>query len=113
MAPEKLVRQLVIVLNEERQHLLSGDLGRLPRLAKRKEQLITALAAQHLPHETLTRLANLSEHNQSLFNAAREGLVSALARLAELQRGAPMGIYSRLGEKTEYTKPIRTLHRRA
>jgi len=113
MKNERVMRQLEDLLHEERHNLISGDLGRLAPLARRKEAMLTALDALELPAGALARLAALSAHNQSLLLAAQNGLQSALARLADVQRGAPVGTYSRSGEKSEYSKPVRTLQRRA
>jgi flagellar biosynthesis/type III secretory pathway chaperone len=113
MTTDKMLRQLEAVLDEERQHLLSGDLIRLTQLAKRKVNLSAALAIDDLPHDVLARFAGLSARNQTLLEAARDGLNAARKRLGEIQRGAPMGTYSREGEKSEYAKPVRTLQRRA
>ncbi|WP_226779892.1 flagellar biosynthesis protein FlgN [Oceaniglobus trochenteri] len=99
--------------DEERRHLLSGDLERLRRVSGKKERLLTALASEPVSEGELRRLAELSERNRALLSAAQEGIRSAMVRLADLRRGMPTTTYSANGAKSEFAAPVRTLQRRA
>lgn len=109
---DRTTRLLEQVFEEERKHLVAGDLLQLSQTAKRKDHLCATLAGVALSPEVQAHLSALAQRNQALLDAAREGLSAAITRLAEMQRGAPVGTYSRLGEKSEFAKPIRTLQRR-
>ncbi len=113
MSDERIVRNLEILFEDERKALVSGEVHRLARLAQRKEHLIGVLQSVRLPAPTLKRFAGLTARNQALIEAAQSGLKSAVDRLREIQRGASVGTYSRTGVKSEISKPVRTLQRRA
>lgn len=113
MTPDRILRSLEQLLDLERACLLSGDLGRLPRLVQRKESCLAQLPDMSAEPDRIDRLLALCDRNARLITAAQAGLKAAEARLSEIRRGAPVGTYSRSGEKSEIARPVRTMQRRA
>ena len=110
---DRTIRQIEETFDDEKRFLIQGNIIQLNQVANRKEKLLLSLQGISLPNRVLERFSMLASRNESLIQAAQDGLISARARLTEIQRGALVETYSRSGQKTELSKPIRTLQRRA
>ncbi len=80
-----ILQELRGLLDEERQHLLKGDLSKLPELLERKQILVDRLEDASEPvdlqalHDRLTR-------NHTLLTSAMEGIQRVSTRLDTLKR---------------------------
>lgn len=83
----KLFRDLDALLDEEKAVLLEGALDRLPNLLNRKQALLDKVAGLEAdPGERLAALHEKTLRNQTLLDAAVEGIRSVAERLAALRR---------------------------
>ncbi len=85
--PGKTVEALSELLDVEREALLEGDLDRLARLLKSKEELIEELNGT--PQSDLDAVQMLDgkvKRNQLLLNGALEGIRAVADRLAHLRQ---------------------------
>ncbi len=80
------MREMVTLLAEEREALLSGALGKLPDLLRRKEALLARLQAGPAPDEAaLAALRDKAQTNLALLQAAGEGIAAGQKRLAQMR----------------------------
>ncbi len=85
MTPDPAVTALEALLEEERQALLAGDIGRFATLADRKEALAGRLQGQDADPATLAALRSRLERNAALLDAALAGIRSVADRLAAMR----------------------------
>ena len=88
------------LLAQERAAILSGEFDTIDALAPKKADLMTALVG----HADITKLRELEitvRHNQSLLQAAIEGVKVARKRLADIQDAQDrLSVYSPQGVQT-------------
>ncbi len=83
----QLFRDLDALLDEERKALMEGALDRLPGLLNQKQALLDKVARLEAdPGEKLAALHEKTLRNQTLLDAAVEGIRSVAERLAALRR---------------------------
>ncbi|MEM9724446.1 MAG: hypothetical protein AAF909_03165 [Pseudomonadota bacterium] len=118
---EKLTRQGIALLQEEREAALKGDLGQIAEINAKKASFLDEMArlaerldeggpaelraARRQELETLFEIMRRrAEENQALLRAASEGVQSAQSRLAALAASADlMGAYTAKGEQVQAT----------
>lgn len=100
------------LLQQERELLLTGQLGRLPELAARKEVLGAQLTGATA--SSLQGLRSAASENHHLLRAAQEGLRAALTRLTAI-RAANRGLtsYAADGSPRHHANAASTVERRA
>lgn len=90
---------LVTLLNNEREALLRADFQELDTIAAQKETCLLALQRSALGPETLEKLKKLGVRNQSLLNAAKQGLDIAKQALAALSSAQIATTYGPDGQR--------------
>lgn len=105
-----VIESLVALLSEEKSALLAGDFGKVCALTKEKERRATELdhlltdaaTARAVPafRRRLAEIAKAAGENEKLLEAARNGVVSARARLKDVvYRERNIGAYAESGAK--------------
>lgn len=104
--------ELRLLLQQERELLLTGQLDRLPELAVRKEVLGAQLAGAAA--SSLQALRSAASENHHLLRAAQEGLRAALTRLTAI-RAVNQGLrsYAADGSPRHHAAAATTVERRA
>ncbi|MAO00404.1 flagellar protein FlgN [uncultured Roseovarius sp.] len=82
----RLIQQLDVILEEERNALLRGDLSQITALISEKERLIDALNASATTAGDLTAVHGKLSRNQALLDGALQGIRTVAARLAAHRR---------------------------
>ena len=105
-----MIDELDILLDQERQALMDGDLEHLGRLLAHKEDLIGKINL--LDTLERSRLADVHEkvaRNQALLNSAMEGIRAVASRMADLRRVRHgLETYDRTGHKKRFDTQTHT-----
>lgn len=122
---EKLTRQGIALMQEERERALKGDLAGLTELTARKTAFLTEMealaerleaggpsqirAARRQELETLFEIIRRrAEENQALLRAAAAGVKSAKRAIAEIAASSEIiGAYNSNGEPVNNTDHVR------
>lgn len=109
------LRQLLALLDEERNLLLKGDIGAIGSLEAAKLDLAQRLEAEDQPSvEALDKLRRSVERNRRLLEAARKGLKSGADRLREIRKALlRLDTYTRGGNLTNLQQASPNVSRRA
>ncbi|WP_297773951.1 flagellar protein FlgN [uncultured Roseovarius sp.] len=101
----QIIDRLDILLERERQSLLSGDLSDIENLVNQKERLIDMLNALVIDETSaLQSLQRKLTRNQSLLDGTLQGIRTAAARLAAHRRlKRSMTTYDQNGRKLSIT----------
>ena len=107
------IEEVLTLLEDERQALVSGDLAALDPLLRRKEALAVRLKDfSGADVRTLARVSRLSARNGDLLAAARRGLERAEAQIGGLRTGMAQTTYDRDGSKRPMSRlPGRVEHK--
>lgn len=94
------LKALRALLDEERRHLLAGELTKLPDLLERKQTLVDQLEEADNPVD-LHALQDRLTRNHTLLTSAMEGIQRVSTRLDTLKRlRKSLETYDRVGRKT-------------
>ncbi len=113
---DTMIDDLDLLLDSERQALVSGNLDELSQLHDRKEQLISALnALDRLEADALVGVREKMSRNQALLSSAMEGIRAVADRMAELRRVRQnLSTYDRDGKRHQFpTSTAQKLEKRA
>ena len=114
--PQALIDDLDLILDQERQALVKGDLDKLAGLLTKKETLINGLnTITDLEREALTQVHGKVSRNQVLLDSAMEGIRAVAVRMAELRRVRKgLDVYDQSGRRTRFsTRGSVSLEKRA
>lgn len=90
--PSLLIEKLNFLLDEERSILLSGELGDLPIIAAKKEELLAELSTAELNAEAgLEPMQKKVVENHELLKDALASIRSVAERLAKLREASGRG----------------------
>lgn len=109
---DRLVTDLLALLETEREHLRRGDLAAAAALIPRKTACVERLERKGVTHPIDT-LAEAAAVNLRLLEAAKSGIESARARLTVIRDGVTTSTYSERGQRTRITAKKPELERRA
>lgn len=114
MTPHETLHKFDLLLSEERQALLTGQVAALAELAARKEKLAGQLTHAGLDAARLKVLKDRIAANAALLLAAQRGLGAARERLSQIRSGgAPLTTYGRDGRRMDIGRPASGLNHRA
>ena len=113
---QDMINRLDVLLEQERESLLNGNLAAVGESIEEKEALIATIAT--VPSSPRHELQNLSEkiaRNQALFDGALQGIKKVAARVAAVRKAREsMATYDQNGQKrTIPGKVARRLEKRA
>lgn len=102
--PQDIIDALDVLLETERQHLLSGNLEALSALLSQKEELIDAMNAMDSAKlELLSGVQKKVVRNQALLSSALEGIRAVAERVASLRQvRKSLETYDESGRKKTY-----------
>ena len=103
---------LAKLLAHEHAALLQGDYAALERLAPQKQQCLDAIRANPPAPEDLVRLHHQSKRNQSLLDAACDGLAHARATIVALGTRPGAATYGPDGQRQNLQAQTRILSRK-
>jgi len=97
---------LILLLEEERSALRTGNLRTLPDLGARKERLVAALSRTRPTPQAVRRLQAAAERNAGLLAACADG-IRAAARMVDavLSEPAPTQTYTADGRTARLAAP--------
>ncbi|CAM4064710.1 hypothetical protein [Palleronia rufa] len=109
---DRLVADLLALLEAERAHLRRGDLAAAAALIPRKTACVEKLERKGItrPIDALTEAAEL---NLKLLDAAKSGVEAARDRLTVIRDGVTTSTYSERGQRTRIAAVRPELERRA
>ncbi len=95
---------LLALLALEREIIIAGDFAALRNLAPRKEKLMQALPSDGPATAVLSQISAAIDHNQTLLQAAMDGVGHVIKRMEEVRKGresfdsyGPLGVKSTVG----------------
>ncbi|MEX0283420.1 MAG: flagellar biosynthesis protein FlgN [Paracoccaceae bacterium] len=100
----ELIDALGDVVDQERQAILEGDLGRLSKLVERKADLADQLATcEGLDEDRIVGLNDKFHRNQDLLQSAMDGVRQVAERLKQLQAAqSGLNVYDGKGQAHRY-----------
>jgi len=110
-AMARRIQTLLDTLDAQRLALLHGDYTALEGLGQRLEKDVDALRPDDLRAEDLHRLHAASRRNESLLEAAKEGVAQARS-LMQMSDRAELSTYGRDGQRSSVVSRGKTLSRR-
>ncbi len=109
MTPMNPVDRLVTLLQDERTALLQADFTALEAIAMAKDTCLSRLQEYDLAPPTLAHLRQLGARNQSLLDAALQGLESAKRTLSALSAARVTRTYGPDGRQSALFGPLQNL----
>lgn len=95
----RALRNLEVLLEDQRSALLSGDLDALARLPDRLSRAMRSLEGPGLHPDQIGRLKEMADHNARLLLAAQRGVAQTIARRAD-HRAVPLTTYDATGRRS-------------
>ena len=106
------IDDVLTLLEEEREALVSADLAALGLLLERKEALAGRLKEVGADAHSLARVSKLSSRNADLLAGARRGLERAERQIGGLRTGIAQATYDRDGSRRPMSRaPGRVEHK--
>ncbi|WP_368185795.1 hypothetical protein [Aestuariibius sp. HNIBRBA575] len=101
---KRVVKDLLNLLDEEREVILEGRFEKLESSSARKSALFIKLNEVSADERSLTMLAATVSRNQALLRAAMRGLADASKRIKDVQRAhGTLSTYNGNGQVSNYT----------
>ncbi|WFE73819.1 hypothetical protein [Roseinatronobacter sp. S2] len=110
---ERVIAQLRMLLEDEKQALLGADFDSLSQLADRKEALIDALSVHPLRGKTLHELRTANARNQVLLAAIAKGVSAVRLTVLQHQKARNTSCYQKDGSQSPLLPQSGALARRA
>lgn len=109
------MKDLAVLLEEEKALLLAGRVEAVAELEPRKLQLAESLVGQEAAEPTaLADLQQKARRNEALLEASRNGLIAAGARLRDIRKAAlNLDTYNKNGDLTNLQRTAPSFERRA
>lgn len=108
------LKDLMTLLEQERQAVRRGQVDQLSDIAARKDQMMGHVAAMQLTRQDARALRDAADRNGRLIAAALSGVRDAQHRLAALSEASDgLTVYSADGAKARVNSTGRTLQRKA
>lgn len=103
-----VLKEMIDLLDEERQTLISGKYAMLEDLAARKQAMAERLEQNPVSDnpDDYARLAAAAGRNAELIAAARRGFEHARAEISEMRKGMSQATYARDGSRHPLSRPM-------
>jgi len=113
MPPNK-AKELMLVLEAEKDALIKGDLLALSELSAKKQALETALETESFSEKQLRRIALKAAENERLFLSAIRGVKAARTRLSDMADvRSGLSLYTKDGAKMRVPRGGKSLQKKA
>ncbi len=106
-------RDLIRLLDRERELLRAGDAAGAAALLARKSELVDRIERDGADARLLDEIRRKAERNAPLLQSARDGIAAARLRITAILGGVTTQTYSAQGQATALDSGRRTLERRA